>query len=196
MYAVAQHGRELKLARHAPGYVHRDPATGISTPVTAITHPDRFRSGSLPAEALAVLKAAAAELLPPSQAERPFDRTRMCWYHDTCVAVLLLSSQRSTPPPHPVVGELALTNPRSTGDYIVTHHPHRTGLFLATGGNGHAFKFLPVLGPHIVDILLLLPGARFSAKWGWPDAPPASAAMSVMNRDGSRCEGGLMDLEM
>lgn len=91
---------------------------------------------------------------------------------------------------------LALTDPRPTGDFIVTHHPHRTGLFLATGGSGHGFKFLPVLGPHIVDILLRLPGARFAAKWRWPDAPPASAAMPVMNRDGSRREGGLAVLEV
>ena len=111
MYATPQHGRELKLARHAAGYVHRDPATGISTPVTAVTHPDRFRSGSLPAEALAILKAAAAELLPPSQAERPFDRTRMCWYHDTCAAILLLPSQHSPPSAYPVLGRLALTIP-------------------------------------------------------------------------------------
>lgn len=35
----------------------------------------------------------------------------------------------------------------------MSHHPNYPGLFLATGGNGHAFKFLPVLGDKVVDAI-------------------------------------------
>jgi sarcosine oxidase/L-pipecolate oxidase len=29
----------------------------------------------------------------------------------------------------------------------------REGLFLATGGSGHGYKFLPVIGERIVDVV-------------------------------------------
>ena len=39
------------------------------------------------------------------------------------------------------------------GDFYIDHHPDRTGLFVATGGSGHGFKFAPVLGGLIADRL-------------------------------------------
>jgi len=74
----------------------------------------------------------------------------------------------------------------ATGDFIVTHHPTKAGLFLATGGSGHAFKFLPVIGGHIADILERKTSARFASKWAWP-----REAASVVTRDGSRGDGGV-----
>jgi len=40
-----------------------------------------------------------------------------------------------------------------TGDFLVDYHPKFQNLFIATGGSGHAFKFLPVLGDEIVKII-------------------------------------------
>jgi hypothetical protein len=40
-----------------------------------------------------------------------------------------------------------------TGDFLVDYHPKFQNLFVATGGSGHAFKFLPVLGQEIVKII-------------------------------------------
>jgi hypothetical protein len=84
----------------------------------------------VPAPLLAALRAHISRQ-HPSLARRPFAATRMCAYADT-----------------------------PTGDWIVDFCPARDGggewrggdddddgsLFLATGGSGHAFKFLPVLG--------------------------------------------------
>ncbi|RPA86997.1 DAO-domain-containing protein [Ascobolus immersus RN42] len=60
----------------------------------------------------------------PALVDRPFSGTRICWYTDT-----------------------------PTGDFLVDYHPKFQNLFVATGGSGHAFKFLPVLGDEIVKII-------------------------------------------
>lgn len=57
----------------------------------------------------------------PWLGDRGFASTRICWYTDT-----------------------------PSGDFLVSYHPAYSGLFLATGGSGHGFKFLPVLGEKIV----------------------------------------------
>jgi sarcosine oxidase/L-pipecolate oxidase len=77
-----------------------------------------------------------------------------------------------------------------TGNFIVTYHPQKQGLFLATGGSGHAFKFLPVLGEHVVDILERKPDARLRNKWKWPE----TEVETVETGDGSRCLGGQKEL--
>lgn len=62
---------------------------------------------------------ALSEIIP-SLATRPFNKTRLCWYTDT-----------------------------PTGDFIITYHPSHPNLFLATGGSGHGYKFLPVIGDEV-----------------------------------------------
>lgn len=49
--------------------------------------------------------------------------TRMCWYTDS-----------------------------QDGDFFMTRIPGQPDLFVATGGSGHAFKFLPVIGNVMVDV--------------------------------------------
>lgn len=39
------------------------------------------------------------------------------------------------------------------GDFWIDHDPERPGLLVATGGSGHAFKFAPVIGGLIADVL-------------------------------------------
>jgi sarcosine oxidase/L-pipecolate oxidase len=39
------------------------------------------------------------------------------------------------------------------GDWVIGHYPGDSGLVLATGGSGHAFKFLPTLGKLVVDAI-------------------------------------------
>ena len=113
----------LKVARH--GYGYRNPVR--------IPHPEKGGDieVSLPADDFATLPAEgekacrdALREAVPWLGERAFCRTRLCWYMDT-----------------------------PTGDFLVDWHPVYEGLFLATGGSGHAFKFLPVLGEKIVDAI-------------------------------------------
>jgi sarcosine oxidase/L-pipecolate oxidase len=114
-----------------------------------------------PKEAVEQFRAALKELCP-SLTQTDLERTRLCWYNDT-----------------------------ATGDFIVDYHPEKRGLFLATGGSGHAFKFLPVLGEHIVDILAGVPEASFRELWKWP----AEEMELVVNKDGSRGDDGLLMLD-
>jgi sarcosine oxidase/L-pipecolate oxidase len=42
---------------------------------------------------------------------------------------------------------------RPTGDFLVDYVPHLSGLFLATGDSGHAFKVFPIIGDKIADAI-------------------------------------------
>jgi glycine/D-amino acid oxidase-like deaminating enzyme len=55
-----------------------------------------------------------------------------------------------------------------TGDehFWIDRHPERQGLSVAAGGSGHGFKFAPVLGPLIADIVEGKPN-RWAAKFAW-----------------------------
>ncbi|MGA7306764.1 MAG: FAD-dependent oxidoreductase [Rhodothermales bacterium] len=37
--------------------------------------------------------------------------------------------------------------------FLIDHHPETTGLSVASGGSGHGFKFAPILGPLIADMV-------------------------------------------
>ena len=63
------------------------------------------------------------------------------------------------------------------GDFLIARDPERSGLSLATGGSGHAFKFAPVLGAITADVVEGAPNpyqARFA--WREPGVRGAEAA--------------------
>jgi len=92
----------------------------------------------------------------PELADLPFTKTRICWYSDT-----------------------------PTGDFLVSWHPSLQGLFLAGGGSGHAFKFAPILGRLIVDVMEGK-DTELVEKWKWKDH---GRVVDGIKGDGSR--GGL-----
>ncbi|KAI0396547.1 DAO-domain-containing protein [Xylariaceae sp. FL0594] len=107
----------------------------VSQPRTHLTD----SSLEIPAEGAADLRRALRRMIPwPELADRPFFKTRLCWYTDT-----------------------------ATGDWIIDYHPSYKNLFVATGGSGHAFKFLPILGDKVVDCLVGRCPQGFREKWKW-----------------------------
>ncbi|BGP58199.1 hypothetical protein JCM8202_004738 [Rhodotorula sphaerocarpa] len=60
----------------------------------------------------------------PELATKEITETRLCWYSD-----------------------------RESGDFLFDWHPTYPSLFVASGGSGHAFKFLPLIGDWIVAAL-------------------------------------------
>jgi glycine/D-amino acid oxidase-like deaminating enzyme len=60
----------------------------------------------------------------PALADAPLVGTRQCWYGDS-----------------------------TDGDFLIDHHPQRPGLVIAGGDSGHGFKFAPVIGPLLADII-------------------------------------------
>ncbi|KAM0795404.1 FAD dependent oxidoreductase, partial [Usnea florida] len=76
----------------------------------------------------------------PWLGDRPFRTTRICWYMDT-----------------------------TSGNFLIDYHPKYEGLFLATGGSGHGFKFLPVLGKKIVAAVEGRLEGELADLWRWPE---------------------------
>jgi len=65
------------------------------------------------------------------------------------------------------------------GDFWIDHHPRHPGLVVAAGGSGHAFKFAPVLGTIVADVVEGRPNpdaARFA--WREPGARRTEQARS------------------
>ena len=149
-YIIQPRNRVLKVARHGYGYAN---------PIT-IPHPEYPESGEKITVSLPRTKADNPNLnIPPEGmktcrdflarcyprlADRPWTQTRICWYCDT-----------------------------PTSDFLIDYHPKYKGLFLATGGSGHGYKFLPTLGERIVDIMVGKErdelGSEFRKMWKWPE---------------------------
>jgi glycine/D-amino acid oxidase-like deaminating enzyme len=73
----------------------------------------------------------------PALAEAPMTSNRLCMYCDTW-----------------------------DGDFWIDYDPDREGLLVAAGGSGHGFKFAPMLGPIIADVLERKPN-DFAHRFRW-----------------------------
>ncbi|KAI1633691.1 FAD dependent oxidoreductase [Biscogniauxia mediterranea] len=160
----------LKVARHSYGYLNpttvAHPPLGNPDPQGLLLPPPPSKTVSLPLthlddanleipeEGKAALREGLRKLVPELE-DRPFFKTRLCWYTDT-----------------------------PTADWIIDYHPHWQGLFIATGGSGHAFKFLPVLGDQIVDSITGNPPKEFREKWKWRTVDDVEKVIAT--EDGSR----------
>ncbi|KAH8592345.1 FAD dependent oxidoreductase [Bisporella sp. PMI_857] len=129
----------LKVARHGFGYQTQIPVD--QKDAKSVSSPLRDSNNTvnpfLPDDAEKTLRD-GLKLLLPDFANHPWMHKRLCWYTDT-----------------------------PEGDFIVDHHPTYKGLFLATGGSGHAFKFLPVLGRYISDCFEDVAPAELRKKWAF-----------------------------
>ncbi|PVF97512.1 nucleotide-binding domain-containing protein [Serendipita vermifera] len=131
----------MKIALHANGHSHF-PATPdstpsqVSTPRTVRTHGEQHGT-RVPREILRSLHAFLQSVYP-ELAQLPFDKTRMCWYMDTPdedwiiddITTLLSDKQ----------------NEEEVGEEGGVGDGQGSRVIIATGGSGHAFKFLPVIG--------------------------------------------------
>ncbi|EAW09589.1 NAD(P)/FAD-dependent oxidoreductase [Aspergillus clavatus NRRL 1] len=171
IFIIPPRNNLLKIARHAYGY-HNPKAvpvpggngSGSGSETNAATmHVSLPEDGvPVPPEGQEALRTALHELLP-SFTDREFVKTRVCWYTDT-----------------------------PTGDFIIDHHPNHPGLFLATGGSGHGYKFFPVLGDKIVDALEGNLEPELRELWRWRDAVGPAAFEGDGSRSGAQ---GLLLME-
>jgi hypothetical protein len=53
------------------------------------------------------------------------------------------------------------------GDFFISPHPNSNGLYFATGGSFHAWKFFPVLGELVGAMLDGTLDETLRAKWAW-----------------------------
>ncbi|PGH23330.1 hypothetical protein AJ80_02582 [Polytolypa hystricis UAMH7299] len=180
MFIIPPRNNVLKIARHAYGYRNPKPvpvplstqqSNHEATTTVEVSLPEK--DAPIPLEGERACRTALREMLP-AFANRPFIKTRICWYTDT-----------------------------PEGDFIITHHPTHNGLFLATGGSGHAYKFLPVIGEKVVDAIQGCLDPELAALWSWPTgsqhegegegADKGEEGSIVWTEDGSRSgEKGLV----
>lgn len=161
----------LKIARHAYGYLNPTilPQQGQGTTTTIsspVTHLTHPDTSVVPQAEQVAMRKALCDMIPwPELRDRPFKSTRLCWYTDT-----------------------------PDGDFIIDYHPDFKGLFLATGGSGHGFKFLPVIGEKITDCILGNCPKAFLGKWNFNKkyGDKELAWDKVVTEDGSR--GGVPGL--
>ncbi|KAK1593315.1 FAD dependent oxidoreductase [Colletotrichum navitas] len=145
----------LKVARHGFGY-----ATEFEAEVGRKVSSPRLAgsnaaSGFLPQDADEGLRE-GVRLFFPEFAEREWAYRRLCWYTDT-----------------------------PEGDFVVDYHPDIKGLFFATGGAGHAFKFLPVIGSHVADSFERKASTPLREKWRMRRAVNGETTLKMAG-DGSR----------
>ncbi|KAB8229983.1 FAD dependent oxidoreductase [Aspergillus alliaceus] len=141
----------LKIARHAYGYVNPKQVPVPGVEGATMEVSLPENGVPVPLEGEDALRSELRQLLP-SLGDRPFVETRVCWYTDT-----------------------------PEGHFIITYHPDHPNLFLATGGSGHGYKFLPVLGEKIVDALEGKLEPELQDVWKWP-----AAVEGEFEGDGSR----------
>lgn len=60
--------------------------------------------------------------------------------------------------------------------FIITQHPKHANLKLACGGSAHGFKFLPVIGSQIVDMIEGNLKRELAEAWKWrPGCQPENS---------------------
>lgn len=148
LFIIPPAKRTLKVARHGHGY----------TNPTTIPHPESQDPNEKITVSLPYTHVTDPNLVIPLEGRkacrdflqsvhpslatpsRPFTSTRICWYTDT-----------------------------RDGDFLISYHPKWKGLFVATGGSGHGFKFLPVIGDSILECVGGRTPEEFKQRWGWPE---------------------------
>lgn len=89
----------------------------------------------------------------PALAEQKLKESRLCWYCDTW-----------------------------DGNFWIDHDPDAVGLVVATGGSGHGFKFAPVMGSIVADVVERKPN-KYADRFAWRDVgEPASEAIRFTGR--------------
>ncbi|KAF2798717.1 FAD dependent oxidoreductase [Melanomma pulvis-pyrius CBS 109.77] len=131
----------LKIGYRGTKYTNPKPqADGKerSVPVTRWSEGEKLKQ--IPEQAMKVLKGFVAEYLPELKEEGiDVELSRVCWYTDTF-----------------------------DNHFVVDRVPGDEGLFVATGGSGHAFKYLPNIGNWVVDVLEGAGEERPAVKaWKW-----------------------------
>lgn len=76
----------------------------------------------------------------PSLTPLGISSTKLCWYTDSI-----------------------------DNSFLIDHVPSRPGVFVCSGGSGHGFKFLPILGREVVKILEGETQTVYREMWKWRD---------------------------
>ncbi|PSN61690.1 putative sarcosine oxidase [Corynespora cassiicola Philippines] len=157
----------LKIGYRGTKYTNPKPqADGVerSIPVTRWTEGEKLTQ--IPQQAMDELRDFVDEYFPELKEEGiDIAMTRVCWYNDSFDNHLLV-------------------------DYV----PEREGLFVATAGSGHAFKYLPNIGNWVVDVIEDTGKDRPAIKaWKWRALEHGQTPVNVLmeGKNGPRALGNV-----
>ncbi|GJC87551.1 L-pipecolate oxidase [Colletotrichum liriopes] len=69
-------------------------------------------------------------------------------------------------------------------DFLITPHSQCRNLFIATGGSFHGWKFFPVIGKYVVQMLHGELEPEYAEIWGWDRKADGQVANSTYNIEG------------
>ncbi|KAF2008879.1 putative sarcosine oxidase [Aaosphaeria arxii CBS 175.79] len=152
--------------KHGDGKERSTPATRWSPAHRDGKEPVGEKLTDIPKQAYRVITQFLDEYLPQLAAEGiEISKTRICWYTDTY-----------------------------DNHFVIDYVPQTRGLMVATGGSGHAFKYLPNIGNWVVDIMegvdLSRPAVR-AWKWRQPDSASQPINELMSGSRGSRAWGNI-----
>ncbi|KAJ5948266.1 hypothetical protein N7466_001281, partial [Penicillium verhagenii] len=70
--------------------------------------------------------------------------------------------------------------------FLITPHPIHKNLEIATGGSAHGFKFLPVLGQYIVEMMEGTLDPEIAKKWKWRPGVTAGDYSTIPHQETSK----------
>ena len=106
----------------------------------------------IPRQAFKVLQRFLDEYLPELGEEGiTISVTRLCWYTDSF-----------------------------DNHFVIDHVPGMKNVMVATGGSGHAFKYLPVIGGYVVDVMEGKEKEEVVGKWRWRTPKEGEEVVNVL----------------
>jgi sarcosine oxidase/L-pipecolate oxidase len=165
LFMIPPSTKLLKVARHGHGYINpttiphpesEDPNETITTslPYTHVDDPSQQVPQEGQKQCRDFLTSIHPSLASPS---RPFTKSKICW------------CKYMTNVLYPVFTILIVSDTDTrNGDFLISYHPKYKGLFVATGGSGHGFKFLPIIGDSILECIEGRTPEDFKGRWEWP----------------------------
>ncbi|WRT64455.1 uncharacterized protein IL334_001387 [Kwoniella shivajii] len=125
----------VKFAFHAAGYLSENGQPRTIADPKAMAYSEANNVGWIPAQSVRGLRE-QLRIAYPELAKKPIAFTRMCWYSDVL-----------------------------DGDWVIDYAPQYFSLLIASGGAGHAFKFLPIIGDLIRARLENTLDLKLQKKW-------------------------------
>ncbi|WVQ73282.1 hypothetical protein IAR50_002850 [Cryptococcus sp. DSM 104548] len=125
----------LKFSFHAAGFTSESGVPRTATDPEAVQWTEENKKGWIPKASLAGLRD-QLNIVYPELAKMPIAYSRMCWYSDVV-----------------------------DGDWVIDYSKQYPSLLFATGGAGHAFKFLPIIGDLIRSRLENTLETHLAHKW-------------------------------
>ncbi|GAB1735222.1 hypothetical protein NU219Hw_g2866t1 [Hortaea werneckii] len=150
-FPVDEHGI-LKLGYRGSKFTNpRTQADGIERSVPVTRWTETEQIREIPLQAMRVIQKFIDEYLPELSC-LPVWATRLCWYTDSF-----------------------------DNQYVIDRVPTKPGLFVATAGSGHAFKFLPTIGSWVADIVEGVGLDREAVRsWRWRSLPEGGRATNSL----------------